>query len=130
QRDHAADTLCWRAQAEWMLERLDDFLHVTASFLHDNREHPVPRVELVFAPESGIDAHELVVAVEEHDPRVFLFEPTGPTARPHSILINTQTMQPGEERIVVEALRELICSVSRSKANVCSDPSGAVATNA
>ena len=53
-------------------------------------------------------AHELVVALEEHDPRVFLFEPTGPTARPNSILINTQTMQPGEERIVVEALREAI----------------------
>ena len=46
------------------------------------------------------------------------------------IRYNTQTMQPGQERIVVEALRELICSVSRSKRNVCSDASGAVATNA
>lgn len=132
QRDHDADMSLWRRQAEWMLARLNDFLqlHVTASYLHDGREHPVPRVELVFGPESGINAHELVVALEEHDPRVFLFEPTGPSARPNSIVINTQTMQPGEERIVVEALRELICSVSRSKANVCSDPSGAVATNA
>ncbi|HLZ32089.1 MAG TPA: aminotransferase class V-fold PLP-dependent enzyme [Chloroflexota bacterium] len=110
QRDHNADTALWRAQAEWMLQRLNDFPHVVAAYLHDGREHPVPRVELVFAPESGINAHELVVALEEHDPRVFLFEPTGPSAKPNSIAINTQTMQPGEERIVVEALREAIGS--------------------
>jgi len=108
QRDHDADTAVWRAQAEWMLERLNDLPGVPANYLHDGREHPVPRVELVFGPETGINSHELVLALEEHDPRVFLFEPTGPSARPNSIVINTQTMQPGEERIVVEALRQAI----------------------
>jgi len=108
QRDHDADMASWRAQAEWMLQRLNDYPDVGASYLHDGREHPVPRVELVFGPDSGIDAHELVVALEEHDPRVFLFEPTGPSATPNSIVINTQTMQPGEEQLVVQALREVI----------------------
>jgi D-glucosaminate-6-phosphate ammonia-lyase len=108
QRDHNADTASWRAQAEWMLQRLNDFPGVATSYLHDGREHPVPRVELLFGPETGINAHELVVALEEHDPRVFLFEPTGPSAKPNSIVINTQTMQPGEEQIVVEAMREVI----------------------
>jgi len=107
-RDHDADTASWQSQAEWMLERLRDFTGISTRYLHDGREHPVPRVELLFQPQSGIDAHELVLALEEHDPRVFLFEPTGPSARPNSIVINTQTMQPGEERIVVEALREVI----------------------
>jgi L-seryl-tRNA(Ser) seleniumtransferase len=107
-RDHDADTALWRGQAEWMLERLSHFPHIEVRYLHDGREHPVPRVELVFRPESGINAHELVLALEEHDPRVFLFEPTGPSAKPNSIVINTQTMQPGEEQIVVEALREEI----------------------
>jgi L-seryl-tRNA(Ser) seleniumtransferase len=116
QRDHDADTAMWRAQAEWMLSRLSDFPHVMSSYLHDGREHPVPRVELVFGPESGINAHELVLALEEHDPRVFLFEPSGPSARPNSIVINTQTMQPGEERIVVAALREMICARLPQKA--------------
>jgi L-seryl-tRNA(Ser) seleniumtransferase len=108
QRDHEADTAFWRAQAEWMLARLDDFPGVKASYLHDGREHPVPRVELVFGPDTGINAHELVVALEEHAPRVFLFEPTGPSAKPNSVVVNTQTMQPGEEHTVVEALREEI----------------------
>jgi L-seryl-tRNA(Ser) seleniumtransferase len=108
QRDHDADIAAWRAQAEWMLARLRDFPGVTSSYIHDRREHPVPRVELVFGSESGINAHALVLALEEHDPRVFLFEPTGPTAKPNSIVINTQTMQPGEEQIVVDALRDEI----------------------
>jgi len=108
QRDHDADTALWRAQANWMLERLNDFPGVAASYVHDGREHPVPRVELLFRPETGINSHELVVALEEHEPRVFLFEPTGPSSRPNSIAINTQTMRPGEEQIVVEALREVI----------------------
>jgi L-seryl-tRNA(Ser) seleniumtransferase len=107
-RDHDADTASWRAQAEWMLSRLSNFSGVTSSYLHDSREHPVPRVELVFGAETGINAHELVLALEEHDPRVFLFEPTGPSAKPNSIVINTQTMQPGEEQIVVQALLESI----------------------
>ena len=110
QRDHDADIAFWRAQAEYMLERLRDFPGVAASFLHDGREHPAPRAELVFGPETGINAHELVLALEEHDPRVFLFEPTGPTAKPNSIVINTQTMQPGDERIVAEVLGQAIAA--------------------
>lgn len=110
QRDHDADTASWRAQAEWMLSQLSNFTGVTSTYLHDGREHPVPRVELVFGPETGINAHELVLALEEHDPRVFLFEPTGPSAKPNSIVINTQPMQPGEEQIVVKALQESIAA--------------------
>jgi len=118
QRDHDTDTAMWRAQAEWMLARLTDFPGITSSYIHDGREHPVPRVELVFEPESGINAHALVVALEEHDPRVFLFEPTGPTAKPNSVVINTQTMQPDEEQIVVDALREEISARLPRKAEV------------
>jgi L-seryl-tRNA(Ser) seleniumtransferase len=110
QRDHDADTVHWRAQAEYMLDRLRDFPGVAASYLHDGREHPVPRVELIFGPETGIDAHTLVLAMEEHNPRIFLFEPTGPSAKPNSIVINTQTMQPGEEEIVARALAAAIAA--------------------
>jgi len=110
QRDHAGDIAFWRAQAEYMLERLNRFPGVAASYIHDGREHPVPRVELVFLPESGIDSHKLVLAMEESDPRIFLFEPTGPSAKPNSIVINTQTMQPGEEEIVARELAAAIAA--------------------
>jgi seryl-tRNA(Sec) selenium transferase len=110
QRDHDADQAYWRSQAEYMLEQLQGFPGVVASYLYDGREHPVPRVELLFLPESGINAHEFVLAMEEHDPRIFLFEPTGPSAKPNAIAINTQTMQPGEEKIVAEALHAAIAA--------------------
>jgi len=110
-RDHQADFAEWRAQAEYMLERLSDFPGVAAAYRHDDREHLVPRVELVFGPETGIDAHKLVLAMEENDPRIFLFEPTGPSARPNSIVINTQTMQAGEENIVAEVMARAIAQL-------------------
>lgn len=108
QRDHGADFAYWKYQAEYMLEHLQGFPGVAARYLYDGREHPVPRVEIHFLPESGIDSHQFVLAMEEHDPRIFLFEPTGPSAKPNAIAINTQTMQAGEEKIVAEALRSAI----------------------
>ncbi len=103
--DHEADLARWRAQAEYMVERLGGLPGVAAACVSDEREHITPRVELLLDRAAGLDAHELVVALEEGDPRVFLFEPNGPGARPNSIVINTHTMQPGEERIVAEVLR-------------------------
>jgi len=116
QRDHDADFAYWKYQAEYMLDQLKDFPGVAASYLYDGREHPVPRVELHFLPESGIDSHQFVLAMEEYDPRIFLFEPTGPSAKPNAIAINTQTMQAGEEKIVAEALRAAIGARLRAQA--------------
>ncbi|HEU5326884.1 MAG TPA: aminotransferase class V-fold PLP-dependent enzyme [Thermomicrobiales bacterium] len=109
-RDHAADTARWRAQAETMAEGLRGLPGVAVAVLADEREHITPRTELVIAPETGVVAHEVVVALETGDPRVFLFEPNGPSARPNSIVINTQTMQPGEERIVADVLRAALAA--------------------
>ncbi|MGE3268703.1 MAG: aminotransferase class V-fold PLP-dependent enzyme [Chloroflexota bacterium] len=104
ERDHEADFAGWKAQADYMIERLQGFKGVEVTYLYDGREHPVPRVEIFFTPESGIDSHQFVLDMEENDPRIFLFEPTGPTARPNAIAINTLTMQPGEEEIVAREL--------------------------
>jgi D-glucosaminate-6-phosphate ammonia-lyase len=104
-RDHAADAARWRAQAATMADQLHDLPGVAVAVLDDEQEHITPRTELVIAPATGVVAHEVVTALEEGDPRVFLFEPNGPSARPNSIIINTQPLQPGEERIVAEVLR-------------------------
>lgn len=106
--DHAAEMARWEAQAEYMLERLDGLPGVEARLLYDGREHTTPRVELRFAPESRIDAHALVLEMEESDPRIYLFEPNGPSAAPNSVVINTLTMQPGDEKIVADALRPML----------------------
>ncbi len=107
-RDHDAEIARWRFQAESMIAQLTGFPGVTAIYQHDDSEHHTPRVEVLFDASSSIDPHELVLDLENQDPRVFLFEPTGPSARSNSIVINTHTMQPGEESIVGESLRAAI----------------------
>lgn len=103
-RDHAADHARWQAQSDYLVARLGDIPGVNAVCLYDPAEHITPRVELTFEPTSGLDAHELVLALEEGNPRVYLFEPNGPTARPNSIIINTHTMRAGDEQIIAETI--------------------------
>lgn len=108
QRDHAADLEHWRNQAEYLASALSGLPQVDVTVVYDGREHSTPRVELVFRHGSGIDAHELITALENGEPRLFLFEPNGPSARPGSVIINTQTLQSGEERVIAAMLREEI----------------------
>jgi len=107
-RDHAADLLHWRNQAEYLVSALSGLPQIDVAVVYDGREHITPRVEVVFRQGSGVDAHELVTALENGEPRLFLLEPNGPSARPGSVIINTQTLQSGEERVVAAVLREEI----------------------
>ncbi len=115
--DHTAELARWQAMSEYMVERLDGIPGVTAETVYDGQEHITPRTELRFTRESGINAHEIVLAMEEGDPRIFLFEPNGPSAVPNSIVINTHTMQPGDERIVADALRPALLQRVRQPVN-------------
>jgi D-glucosaminate-6-phosphate ammonia-lyase len=109
ERDHAADLDYWRSQAEYMARELGDFPGVEVNYRYDGKEHPVPRVELVIDREAtGIDAHELVTALENENPRVYLIEWNGPSAQPNNVTINTSTMKEGEEKIVAEVLARSI----------------------
>jgi L-seryl-tRNA(Ser) seleniumtransferase len=108
ERDHEADLRHWREQADYMTSRLGDLPGVNARTLYDGQEHTSPHTELTFDPDTQIYAHELVLAMENAEPRVFLFEPNGPSALPNSIIVNTMVMQPGEERIIVDTLRPAI----------------------
>ncbi len=109
-RDHDADLRRWREQADFMSSRLGDLPGVHARTLYDGAEHITPRTELTFDGEANVDAHALVLAMEQAEPRIYLFEPNGPTAAPNSIIINTQVMQPGDERAIVDTLRPAILS--------------------
>lgn len=82
---------------------------MTVACRHDDDEHHTPRVEIVIDPRTGIDAHELVFSLEQHDPRIYLFEPNNRGACPNSVVINTHTMKPGEESIVGRAVRSALC---------------------
>lgn len=107
-RDHQADMMRWHAVTDYMRECLSGLPGITARSVFEPPEHLTPRVELTFSASSGISAAELIHALEEHDPRIFVSAATGPSARPNSIIINPHTMQPGEEQVVAEIVRSLL----------------------
>jgi seryl-tRNA(Sec) selenium transferase len=108
ERDHEADMAGWRGQAEYMIDRLQGVPGIGTALKLDGDEHLTPRVEITFDAATGVNAAELIAALEEGDPRVFLFEPNGPTAKPNSIIIHCHTMQAGEEEVVAEVVRTAI----------------------
>lgn len=109
ERDHEADFAQWRTQAEYMVGKLGDFPGIEAKYRYDGEEHPVPRVVLdIDRDETGIDAGELVAALEQEDPRVMVIQWNGPTAKPNNVTINTNTMRAGEEKVVAEVLTRAI----------------------
>lgn len=108
-RDHAADFARWQAQAEYLVKALGDFPGVEASYRYDGKEYLSPSVELAFnRGETGIDAHELVLSLENDDPRVFLIEWVGTSASPNNATIITLTMQPGDEETIASVVGRAI----------------------
>jgi D-glucosaminate-6-phosphate ammonia-lyase len=108
-RDHEAELEHCRAQANYILNKLGDFPGIEAVYRHDGYEHPMPRVELIIdRDETGIDADELIIALEEGDPRVFVIAWNGPTASPNNVTINTHTLRTGDEHIVADVMTRAI----------------------
>ncbi|MBO0706820.1 MAG: aminotransferase class V-fold PLP-dependent enzyme [Candidatus Dormibacteraeota bacterium] len=106
--DHEAELAGWLRQADVLMARLDGIPGVDLRCVHDGYEHPTPDVEVVFRRETGIRAHDVVLELEESDPRIFLFESDGPTAVENSLLIHCASTRPGEEVEIGEQLRSAI----------------------
>jgi L-seryl-tRNA(Ser) seleniumtransferase len=103
-RDHAADVARWQSQTEHVANALRGLPGVETRCRHDSTEYLLPQLEIAFDASLGVDVHSLVQALEEGDPRLFVLEPTGPSATPNSMIVNPHPLQAGEERIVAEVL--------------------------
>lgn len=120
--DHDAELARCKKMAEYMVARLGDFPGIEAVYRHDGYEHPMPRVELIIdRDETGIDANELLVALENGEPRVFVIAWNGPTASPNNLTINTHTMKAGEEEIVASTMTSAITSRINSRVHAAAD---------
>lgn len=107
QRDHQADWERWDQQARYLIAQLGDFPGIDVAYRYDPPEYQTPRVELTFdEAETGISAPRLIEDLENREPRIFLLDWNGPSARPNSAMINTHTMRPGDEQVLGEVLSE------------------------
>jgi L-seryl-tRNA(Ser) seleniumtransferase len=88
-------------QVRYAIEALDPRPHVTArrSFPSEAGQ-PMPRAEICLDQDAlGLTGRDLLARLREGTPSVAL-QPAGP----NGVYINPQTLEPGQERIVVEAI--------------------------
>lgn len=107
-RDHERDDARWRRMAQVAADLLQGIPGVEATFRHDDLENHTPRVEIVIDPATGIVARDLIAELERGTPRVFLLDPNNRSARPNSMVVNTQTLRDGEETIVATVVRDAL----------------------
>lgn len=103
--DHAGLQQTYEDQVSWILAQFSGMPQVIArrSFPSEAGQ-PMPRAELVFSKSLlGITRDELLNQLENGDPAISL-APSGTSG----VYINPQTLQLGEEMIVVERLKEIL----------------------
>jgi L-seryl-tRNA(Ser) seleniumtransferase len=105
--DQEARLQAWEAQVAWMIDALSDLAPIRAFRVSpaDNGIRPahVPRVHVEMLSEDVAGARsDLVRRLLDHDPGIAVGE------WDRGISINPQTLQPGEEKVVVAALRRLL----------------------
>jgi D-glucosaminate-6-phosphate ammonia-lyase len=104
------DHIKWMQEYEDFVVRIKDAFanvpHVTARRDYPNEAgKPMPRAELIFDTQTlGITRDELLHQLYYGSPSISLGGGNGPD----SIVINPQTLQPGEEEIIVERIKAIL----------------------
>ena len=97
----------WEAQVKTVIAAFDGVPHVTAcrSFPSEAGQ-PMPRAEIIFDEAGlGFTRDDILKRLRQGEPCIALA-----AAGTSGILVNPQTLQPGQERIVCERLLEVISS--------------------
>jgi D-glucosaminate-6-phosphate ammonia-lyase len=105
--DHTALMQTYEYQVRCMVQAFTDVPGVTARRSFPNEAgQPMPRAELIFdETKLGITRDALLERLMEGDPAVSLA-----ASGSNGVFINPQTLKPGEEKIVVERIQEILFS--------------------
>jgi uncharacterized pyridoxal phosphate-dependent enzyme len=103
--DHSAIMRTWEEQVQTVIAAFAGVPHVTArrSFPSEAGQ-PMPRAEIVFDEAGlGLTRDEILKRLRQGEPSIALA-----AAGASGVFVNPQTLQPGQEGIVCERLREVI----------------------
>jgi D-glucosaminate-6-phosphate ammonia-lyase len=103
--DHAALMQAYENQVGWILAEFAASAYLSAQRSFPNEAgQPLPRVELILDPARlAISRDELLLRLMEGDPAISLA-----ASGTDGIFINPQTLQPGEEKIIVERIKGIL----------------------
>jgi len=117
--DHAALMRHYEEQVQAVVAALAGVPHVIArrSFPSEAGQ-PMPRAEIVFDTEAlGVTRDEILQRLRHGEPSIAL-APAGV----NGVFINPQTLQPGQERIICERLREILYEDRLGRAPMTAHP--------
>ena len=103
--DHEAMMQAYEEQVAWILAEAASLPYLNAQRSFPNEAgQPLPRAEITLDPaQLAISRDELLQRLLEGDPAVSLAE-----SGTNGIFINPQTLQPGEEKIILERIRAIL----------------------
>ena len=103
--DHDALLATYEKQVRYVLDGFSDLPHVVARRSYPSEAgQPMPRAELIFAEQGlGITRDEILARLRQGEPSVAL-SAAGQTG----VYVNPQTLQPGQERTVVDRIKQVV----------------------
>ena len=106
--DHEAIMRAWEDQVQTVITAFDGMPHVTACRdFPSEAGQPMPRAKIIFDEASlGLTRDDTLKRLRRGEPSIALA-----AAGTSGVFVNPQTLQPGQERIVCERLREIIHAI-------------------
>jgi L-seryl-tRNA(Ser) seleniumtransferase len=107
QRDFAAELAAWRADVECIVDAVRGLPGIDArvTFPQPSGKTVPYAVLTVDARQAGLSANDLIIALEEGDPPICVFETL---ARSGTVVFKPEALEPGEAAIIARRLAEIL----------------------
>ena len=103
--DHDREMQTYEDQVQYVIDAFSDIPHIsTGRNFPSEAGQPMPRAEVIFDEQNlGITRDEMLTQLREGEPAIALAG-----AGPNGVFVNPQTLEPGQEKIIVDRMREII----------------------
>lgn len=103
--DHGRLMQTYEEQVQFVIDAFAGLAHVSARRdFPSEAGQPMPRAEIVFDEQGlGVGRDEILAQLWQGEPRISLA-----AAGPSGVFVNPQTLRPGQERIIVDRIRQII----------------------
>ena len=103
--DHEKLMRAYEDQVQFVIDEFSDIPHVSARRNFPSEAgQPMPRAEIIFDEQNlGLTRNEILTRLMEGEPSITLAG-----AGANGVFINPQTLGPGQEKIIVDRIKEII----------------------
>ena len=107
--DHDLLMRTYEEQVQYVIDAFQDVPHTSARRNFPSEAgQPMPRTEVIFDEQNlGLTRDEILNQLREGEPSIALAG-----AGSNGVFVNPQTLEPGQERIIVDRMKEIILSKS------------------